>query len=46
MDTSGSWWMAFHAWAPGAVGFPHSRALYLRKLDLSGQLPAVKPVGS
>jgi hypothetical protein len=46
MDTSGSWWMAFHAWAPGAVGFPHSRALYLRKLDLSGRLPAVKPVGS
>jgi hypothetical protein len=46
MDTSGSWWMAFHAWAPGAVGFPNSRDLYLRKLDLSGQLPVVEPVGS
>ncbi len=45
-DTSGSWWMAFHAWAPGAVGFPHGRDLYLRKLDLSGQLPIVEPVGS
>jgi hypothetical protein len=46
MDTAGSWWMAFHAWAPGAVGFPHSRALYLRRLDMSGELPAVQPAGS
>jgi hypothetical protein len=46
MDTAGSWWMAFHAWAPGAVGFPHSRALYLRRLDMSGELPAVLPAGS
>jgi hypothetical protein len=45
-DTTGGWWMAFHAWTPGAVGFPHSRDLYLRKLDLSGQLPVVEPVAA
>ncbi|MBV8463033.1 MAG: family 43 glycosylhydrolase, partial [Acidimicrobiales bacterium] len=28
-DTAGSYWVAFHAWVPGAVGFPNSRDLYL-----------------
>jgi hypothetical protein len=45
-DTSGSWCMAFHAWVPGAVGFPNSRDLYLRKLDMTGLVPVVEPVGS
>jgi Glycosyl hydrolases family 43 len=40
-DTNGNFWIAFHAWIPGAVGFPNSRALYLRRLDLSGPVPAV-----
>jgi Glycosyl hydrolases family 43 len=40
-DTSGSYWIAFHAWVPGAVGFPNSRDLYIRQLDLSGAVPAV-----
>ncbi len=40
-DTSGSYWIAFHAWVPGAVGFPNSRDLYIRELDLSGSVPAV-----
>ncbi len=40
-DTSGHFWIAFHAWVPGAVGFPNSRDLYLRQLDLSGAVPAV-----
>jgi hypothetical protein len=40
-DTAGSYWIAFHAWVPGAVGFPNSRDLYLRRLDLSGPLPVV-----
>jgi hypothetical protein len=44
-DTSGSFWMAFHAWIPGAVGYPHSRDLYLRRLDLSGPTPVVEPSG-
>jgi Glycosyl hydrolases family 43 len=40
-DGSGSYWIAFHAWVPGSVGFPNSRCLYLRHLDLSGPLPSV-----
>jgi Glycosyl hydrolases family 43 len=35
-DTSGNFWIAFHAWVPGAVGFPNSRDLYLRRLTFSG----------
>jgi type II secretory pathway pseudopilin PulG len=35
-DGAGTLWMAFHAWLPGAVGYPHSRALYLRQLTVSG----------
>ena len=40
-DTSGASWIAFHAWVPGAVGFPNSRCLYLRRIDLSGPVPVV-----
>ena len=40
-DTSGSYWIAFDAWVPGAVGYPHSRDLYLRRLSLSGATPTV-----
>jgi beta-xylosidase len=40
-DTSGAYWIAFHAWVPGAVGFPNSRDLYVRQLTLSGPVPAV-----
>ncbi len=40
-DTSGGWWIAFDAWVPGAVGFPNSRCLYLRRLDMSGPVPVV-----
>lgn len=44
-DTSGSFWMAFHAWVPGAVGYPHSRDLYIRRLDLSGNTPVLGSAG-
>jgi hypothetical protein len=44
-DASGSYWIAFHAWAPGAVGFPNSRDLYLRRLNLSGSSPVVEGPG-
>jgi beta-xylosidase len=44
-DASGASWIAFHAWVPGAVGFPNSRDLYLRQLDLSGTVPAVAVPG-
>ena len=40
-DGRGTYWIAFAAWNPGAVGFPNSRALYIRSLDLSGTVPAV-----
>ena len=40
-DTSGTAWIAFDAYLPGAVGFPNSRDLYLRRLDLTGSLPVV-----
>jgi hypothetical protein len=40
-DSSGSYWVAFAAWTPGQVGYPHSRELYLRRLDLSGPTPTV-----
>jgi beta-xylosidase len=44
-DTSGSYWIAFHAWVPGAVGFPNSRDLYLRRLTFSGPAATVVPTG-
>ena len=44
-DASGSYWMAFDAWIPGAVGYPHSRDLFLRRLDLSGAVPVLEPAG-
>ena len=36
---SGDFWIAFHAWVPGAVGFPNSRDLYLRRLSFPGPSP-------
>jgi beta-xylosidase len=41
VDAKGNFWMAFHAWVPGAVGYPNSRDLYVRALNLSGPLPSV-----
>lgn len=43
MDTTGSYWIAFHAYIPGAVGYPNSRDLFIRRLDLSGPTPVVGP---
>ena len=39
-DRHGAFWIAFHAWHPGAVGNPRTRALYIRSLNLAG-LPSV-----
>jgi hypothetical protein len=44
-DMSGATWIAFHSWVPGAVGFPNSRDLYLRALNLSGAVPSVAAPG-
>jgi hypothetical protein len=45
-DASGNWWMAFDAWIPGAVGYPHSRVLYVRQLSFSNGTPTVGAVSS
>jgi Glycosyl hydrolases family 43 len=42
LDSSGTPWMAFASWIPGAVGYPNSRTLHLRKLNLSGTIPVVE----
>ena len=44
-DTAGDFWIAFHAWVPGAVGSPNSRDLYLRRLSFSGSAPTVAASG-
>jgi hypothetical protein len=44
-DASGNFWIAFHAWVPGAVGFPNSRDLYLRRLTFTDLGPAVATSG-
>jgi beta-xylosidase len=35
-DGQGHLWMAFHAWLPGAVGYPNSRVLFLLPLTVNG----------
>jgi hypothetical protein len=45
-DAAGNPWIAFDAWVPGAVGYPNSRALYLRQLNLGGAIPAVAPAAN
>ena len=42
-DGSGSLWITFHAWLPNGVGYPHSRELYVRSLNVSGSEPVVEP---
>ena len=41
--TGGTYWIAFHAYIPGAVGYPNSRDLFIRGMDLSGPTPVVGP---
>jgi hypothetical protein len=38
-DAQGHLEMAFAAWLPGAVGYPHSRLLFIRQLVVSGDQP-------
>jgi Glycosyl hydrolases family 43 len=44
-DATGSFWIAFDGYVPGAVGYPNSRDLFLRRLDLSGHAPIVEKSG-
>ena len=41
-DTGGQVELAFDAYLPDAVGYPHSRLLFLRSLSFSGGLPSVE----
>ena len=45
-DAKGTAWLAFHAWLPGAVGYPNARLLFLRTLASFGELPAGLPAGA
>jgi hypothetical protein len=38
-DPQGNPWVAFHAWLPGAVGYPNARLLFVRPLSSLGNLP-------
>jgi hypothetical protein len=40
-DAQGQLWMAFHAYLPSAVGFPHSRLLFLRKVTFAQGFPTL-----
>jgi hypothetical protein len=42
-DTKGSLWLAFHGWQPGAIGYPHSRLLFLRPVTLTATGAAIGP---
>ncbi len=42
-DANGSLWLAFHAWLPGAVGFPNSRLLFLRPVTVTAGGAAISP---
>jgi hypothetical protein len=44
-DADGSLWIAFDAWEPGAIGYPHSRVLFMRPLNLSGTTPVIEAAG-
>ena len=44
-DPSGAYFIAFHGWVPGAVGFPNSRDLYVLPLTVSGPAPVVGAAG-
>ena len=43
LDGSGNPWLAFHAWLPGAVGYPNARLLFLRRLNIVDGIPEVAP---
>jgi hypothetical protein len=44
-DDQGQLEMAFQAWLPGAVGYPHPRLLFIRELDIADGLPRVESPG-
>jgi beta-xylosidase len=45
-DSQGNPWIAFHAWLPGAAGYPNARLLFVRPLASLGGLPPGYPTGA
>jgi hypothetical protein len=44
-DSQGNLEMAFQAWLPGAVGYPHMRLLFVRPLTLAAGIPRLQSPG-
>jgi hypothetical protein len=44
-DAQGNLQMAFQAWLPGAVGYPHPRLLFIRQLAIVDGIPRVDAPG-
>jgi Glycosyl hydrolases family 43 len=44
-DPDGHPAVAFHAWLPGAVGYPHARLLFIRRVSVSATAIAILPPG-
>ena len=42
-DAQGNLEMAFQAWMPGAVGYPHPRLLFIRPLTVVDGIPRLEP---
>jgi beta-xylosidase len=42
-DAQGTLWLAFHAWLPGAIGYPNSRLLFLRQVTVTAGGAAIGP---
>jgi len=40
-DSVGDPWVAYHAWLGGVAGYPGRRALWVERVDLSGEIPLV-----
>lgn len=43
VEASGSPWIALVAWLPGMVGYPNSRMLFIRPLEIVNGQPVVCP---
>ena len=42
-DRGGHWWLAYHGWTPGRIGYPEgARSLRVDRLQFSGNVPVVR----
>ena len=45
-DSQGGLWLAFAAWLPNEIGYPHSRVLFVRRLNVVNGVPSVGAAGN